>query len=135
VRLAAFQKEKVMTVETSVVGLLEDRLEELSATEVGSEIRAVQAALRYLEGESDASWAGIGVVAGARWLLRDHGAHSTSEIWVMLRMKGVRSRSKKPVASLYASLSNSRDFVRLGSGKQGKWALRERAISLSREAA
>lgn len=124
-----------MTVETSVIGLLEDSLEKLWATETGRDIRAVQAAIACFRGESGESWGDIAPLAAARKLLRLHGALSTSEIDAESRARGVKSRAKNPVASLHATLRNAKDIIRVGSGKQGKWALRSSLKSSSQEAA
>jgi hypothetical protein len=38
--------------------------------------------------------------------------------------RGWKTESKKPVATVYATLDNSPEFIRIGNGRKGEWGLK-----------
>lgn len=71
-------------------------------------------------------YAGLGIVEAAkRWLTEVGGERSTREIWDEIHTRGVNSKSEDPIPTVYATLSNSSDFKRRGSGREGRWMLKE----------
>ena len=71
-------------------------------------------------------FADLGIVAAAARFIKEMGEPvETGELTRQLLKRGWQTNSKKPVATVYATLSNSPDFVRVGSGRKGRWHLKE----------
>lgn len=65
---------------------------------------------------------GLGIVEAAkRWLTEIGGEATTAEIAQQLLARGVETKSKRFVPTVYATLTNSKEFTRHGD----KWALKK----------
>lgn len=70
---------------------------------------------------------GLGVIEAAKkWLSEVGGEHSTTEIANALLERGLRTKSKNFPPTVYATLHNSSDFRRRGTGRDGLWSLKEK---------
>lgn len=113
------------------IELLERELRRLEATRTGRRIVALQRALAAKravvgDGVGTRPYEGLRTLDATRRLLREkRRPMGTSEIERCLRERGVTTSSKKYSATIYSTLSNSPDFVRIGKGKKGLWALAE----------
>lgn len=68
-------------------------------------------------------YAGLGIVEAAqRWLKEVGEAQDTKAIADALLSRGVKTRSKRYVPTVYATLTNSKAFKRVGD----KWELKEK---------
>lgn len=66
---------------------------------------------------------GLGIIEAAkRYLAEAGGEKTTMEIATAIRDRGVTTKSKNFVPTVYATLTNSKEFVR----KSGKWVLKTR---------
>lgn len=132
-RIAKLETKGVTQMGTDmVVEMLEQQKAELENTAIGQRLIQLQQALAQLKGGSmvlvanhpPQDYSDLGPIAAATLWLREVGeARSTTEIAHALQSRGVKTNSGKFVASLHASLRNSKDFKRIGAGKQGKWEL------------
>lgn len=74
-----------------------------------------------------ADFKGLGITEAAKRLLRELGEPvDTGTIAQTLLKRGLETASKRFVPTVYATLDNSEDFVRVGgAGRKGKWQLKE----------
>ena len=83
-----------------------------------AELRAIEAALASLSSQSGAmslEYAGLGITEAAkRWLTEVGEPRSTKDIADTLLSRGVKTKSKRFVPTVYATLHNSTDFLRDG---------------------
>lgn len=102
--------------------------------EAEREALALKQAISVLEGNSfliadtvpKLDFSGLGIVEAARRLVKEVGHPlTTNEIAAEILKRGVVTTSKHYVPTVYATLDNAPDFVRLGSGRKGKWDLKE----------
>lgn len=71
---------------------------------------------------TDRSFEGIGIVDATKRYLKEVGeARTTSEIKDALMNRGWTTRSKNATATIYATLDNSKQFVRTGDGR---WSIK-----------
>jgi hypothetical protein len=91
------------------------------------ELRAIERALESLgasvepQASKSTEFEDLGITAAAkRYLKREGQPRSTGEIVAALREGGIRTKSKNLVATVYATLTNSRD---IGRTKDDKWEL------------
>lgn len=69
---------------------------------------------------------GLGIVDAAKRFISEAGeGKSTKEIADELLKRGMETSSKKWTATVYATLDNSPELVRTGTGRKGKWTLKE----------
>lgn len=69
---------------------------------------------------------GLGIADAAKRLIKEFGPMGTGDITRELLKRGWKTDSKKPVATVYATLDNSSDVVRVGgAGRKGKWTVKE----------
>jgi hypothetical protein len=98
---------------------------------------ALRQAIDILEGRSilvapdDAprmDFSGLGIVEAAKRLIRETGGPlGTKDIAEQILKRGVVTTSKNYVPTVYATLDNSPEFVRVGgAGRKGKWQLKEK---------
>jgi hypothetical protein len=94
-----------------------------------------QAVRQLLAGEGQPSgfgqrrqdFAGLGIVQATERLLRETSRPmSTTEITGQLLARGVTTKSKRYVPTVYATLDNSSLFERVGIGRAGRWTLSAR---------
>jgi hypothetical protein len=102
-----------------------------------AQARALDQAIALLTGEAlliapdDAdlpkSFEGLGIADAAKKLIKEFGEPlDTGTITRELLKRGWKTDSKKPVATVYATLDNSSDIVRVGGqGRKGKWTVKE----------
>jgi len=101
-----------------------------------AEVEKIEEALRALKMEisSDLSrlprrqdMLGLGIVEAAEKFLAEVGVpKTTKEIADELIARGVKTKSKRYVPTVYATLDNaSRTFTRVGDGPKGKWTLKQ----------
>ena len=68
---------------------------------------------------------GLGIVeATERLLSESNGEATTPEIAKELLARGVRTKSARFVPTVFATLTNAKQFERIGEGRQAKWRLR-----------
>ena len=99
-----------------------------------------QAKAKFAEGEQPPAiphtfiggggWGSIGITEGAARLLEE-GPMDTREIADQLRLRGVKTKSKSFIPTVYASLRESNRFVRLKDLR--KWDLSSRHAGLAAE--
>jgi hypothetical protein len=70
---------------------------------------------------------GLGIVDAAKRFLKEAGEpKTTNEIAEELLRRGLETKSKRWVPTLYSTLDNaSSEVKRIGHGRKGKWALKE----------
>jgi hypothetical protein len=100
------------------------------------ELKAINQALESLRGVAETEEEGgkrqtppefehLGITAAAKvFLARENGPRTTREIIDALEAGGIQSTAKKFVATVYATLKNSKDIVRT---LDGKWELVQRS--------
>jgi hypothetical protein len=93
------------------------------------QVAALEQAIAVFEGSALPGQAkdfrGLGIVeATKRYLEEAREPKSTSEITKALLARGLETKSKKFVATVYSTLDNSKQFQRSGDGRKGRWALR-----------
>lgn len=99
-----------------------------------NELLALRQAAAVLRGEQTTAvaiaglpksrdFADLGIVAGTKQLLREQGPMDTRNIADQLLDRGLRTRSKNFVATVYATLDNSPAFKR--DRKTSLWSLAE----------
>jgi hypothetical protein len=99
------------------------RAREAKLAEVRSIDQALEALGAPVEGRSQPRIGGndfqdMGITAATKRYLKQEGEpRSTREILNALLQGGVRTRSDKPVAAVYATLRNSEAFRRTGDGR------------------
>lgn len=114
------------------IELLEEERQRLEATPIGARLASVYRALETKR--ADGFYKRLGLTAAARVLLEETGRPMTTrEIKIALTARGLTTRSRKLGATIYATLTNSAAFERLGEGRLGTWALK--AWRIEREAA
>jgi hypothetical protein len=96
-----------------------------------AELRAIEDALASLAPHTQAKsselaksseYEGLGIVEAAkRWLKEIGGEARTEDIAKAILARGVTTKSKRFVPTVYATLANSKEFVRHGD----KWALKQ----------
>jgi hypothetical protein len=121
----------------AAVEMLERRKKELESTSVGRELAELNTAIAALTG-GDAilvvdrhgprpnDYEGLGIlVAAKRWLQEVGGNKTTPEIVEGLKERGWTTKSNNPVATVYSTLANAKEFRRQGAGRDGRWSLKE----------
>lgn len=69
---------------------------------------------------------GLGITEAAKRFLSEIGEEKTTpEIAKALLERGLKTRSKRLVPTVFATLNNSKDFKRNGSGRSATWALKK----------
>ena len=92
-----------------------------------AELQAIERALEALgmppvsrtPGRSGAEFEDLGIVSATKRYLSEVGPRDTREIAETLQVRGVKTKSKNFVATVYATLTNSTSFRRT----DGKWEL------------
>jgi HB1, ASXL, restriction endonuclease HTH domain len=93
-----------------------------------AELRAIEQALESLGAPIQGRTAtkdfeDLGIIAATKRYLKEQGApRTTREIADALAERGAKSRSKNPIATVYATLHNSTAFMRT---EDGAWMLAE----------
>lgn len=79
-------------------------------------------------------FAGLGIVKATwRFLKEANTEKTTNEIAEELKARGVVSKSKNFIPTVYATLRNAKkDFVRKEQGREGTWALTDASSRVSR---
>lgn len=97
-------------------------------------VAAVEDAAPPIPYSTRQDFTGLGIVdAATRLVLEESRSLSTTEIADGIAARGVTTKSKKYVATVYATLDNSPRFRRVGTGRSGRWALRSEASTDSAE--
>jgi hypothetical protein len=114
-----------------VVNLRQARHEAaLRVAEAQADLQKIDEALERLEGNVEISptsfrpkdMTNLGIIEAARRLLQELGREATTrEIADAIRDRGVETKSKNFVPTVYATLTNSREFARKGD----KWVLKK----------
>jgi hypothetical protein len=76
-------------------------------------------------------WSGVGITEGAERLLTTEGPMDTRDIADALRARGVKTKSTSFIPTVYASLRESKRFVRLKDAR--KWDLASSHPTLAAE--
>ena len=112
---------------------------EKQASEHANRAHALRQALAILKGDvilvapddgNLPNLKGLGIVDASKRLLKELGEPmGTGDITRELLKRGWETESKKPVATVYATLDNSPDFLRVGgAGRKGKWTIKEKDL-------
>jgi hypothetical protein len=88
-------------------------------------LRGIEQAILALQAPAPRTeYAGMGIIEAAKRFLKETAEpQATRQIANGLRKRGLTTKSAKFVATVYATLRNSREFTRLGTGRDGVWIL------------